>query len=403
MDCLDVPGMVRKVALVERRLLIVANELESFFNHRLPAARAAQAAGYDVHVALQEAQAARARDVDGMTFHALPLSRGFASPRSEIAALAALHWILGEVRPDIIHAFTLKPALCTSIAARIRKLPVVVSVTGLGSFFLGNRMRDRIAQCLLVPVLRQAFTYKRMFAIVQNSDDRVFAEKVLKLPKQAVTLVPGSGVDLEQFSPRAHLNTAQTNGSYRVRIVLASRMLADKGVKEFVAAAALMRADGINAEFVLAGGLDPSNRSAILTGELETWTASQTVTWIGKVTDMPALYAASDVACLPSYREGLPKALIEAAACGLPIVTTDVPGCREVIIHGETGILVPARDPQALATALRKLIMSADQRIHMGAAGRRRAEKLYGNDIIAGQILAVYQRLLDGTAASTTR
>lgn len=387
---------------MEKRLLIVANQIDSFFNHRLPAARAAKAAGYEVHVALADAEAARVRDTDGMTFHHLELSRGFASIPSEIRSLLALDQLLRRIRPDVIHAFTLKPSLYASVVARIRQRPIVVSVTGLGSFFLGNRLSDRILQRILVPTLRLSFGYKRLIAIVQNHDDQDFVEGTLRVPKHAIALVPGSGVDLKQFAPRTHNNDSKA-GHRPVKVVLAARMLGDKGIREFVAAATLLKERGADAEHILAGGLDQANRSAIERNEIEEWVTSKSIVWHGQVDDMPALYATTDIACLPSYREGLPKALIEAAACGLPVVTTDVPGCREVIVDGETGILVRAFDPEALADALQTLIQSPDTRQKMGAAGRSHAEKHYGEQSIARQILVLYQRLLDETADATTR
>lgn len=371
------------------RLLMVVNELESFFNHRLPAALAASESGYDVHVALKEDTAATGRNPGAITFHHLPLARNLASPYQELRTLFALRKLLRSLRPDLVHAFTLKPVTLAGLAARMNAgPPLVASVTGVGSFFLATGAKAAAMRAVMVPALRAALAHKPLMAIVQNPDDRALVTGTLGVPPARCTLVPGSGVDLETFRP------APTEPPPPVRIVLAARMLADKGIREFADAARQLRRAGIQADFVLAGGLDPANRSAIFEDEIRRWEHDGILRWAGHVRDMAALNARAHVACLPSYREGLPKSLIEAAASGLPIVTTDVPGCREIVRPGESGLLVPPRDPAALAAALRRLIEDAELRRRMGVAGRRLAETGFSVESINAQILAVYDRLL---------
>lgn len=369
------------------RLLLAANQLDSFFNHRLPIAKAAQTEGWDVHVAINEADQAREMDTNGFTFHPWPLARSFASPARELDTLTSLNRLVRALKPDIVHAFTLKPALYAALISRWQKQATVMSVTGVGSFFLGQGAKEQAIRVALTMALRVALGSKRQMAIVQNPDDQALVTTRFGVPAARTRLIPGSGVDLVQFSP------TQTPAPPPVQIVLAARMLADKGVREFVDAARRLLGEGLNARFVLAGGLDPANRSAITETELNSWQAEGSVSWLGQVEDMAALYRDSHIACLPSYREGLPKALLEAAACGLPCVTTDVPGCRDAIIAGETGLLAPVRDANGLADALRRLITDAALRKKMGTAGRAFISKGHSNEAIASAVLETYALL----------
>ena len=379
------------MAVVTRRLLLVANQLDSFFNHRLPAARAAKAAGYDVHVALAEADAARERDTDDFVFHALSLPRGIGSPIAELKAIRGLSHLIGQLRPSLIHAFTLKPDLYAALAARSHKVPLAASITGMGSFFLGTRAHHRLLQRGLTLALRYGLVHSPMKAIVQNHDDRDFVRDTLHVASEDIVLIPGSGVDLDLFRPAT--DHPQRQNSKKLRVVLAARMLRDKGVIEFAEAAKILRNRVPSVEFILAGTTDLANRSAIQPAQIEAWVKEERVTWCGQVDEMAKLYSEADIACLPSYREGLPKSLIEAASSGLPIVTTDVPGCREVVRDGETGFLVPAKDYTALANALARLIDSPDLRHQMGSNARKLAETRFGQNEISDQIIAVYEEL----------
>lgn len=371
-----------------RRLLMVVNELESFFNHRLPIARGARAAGWDVHVAMADAAQARARDVDGLAFHTVPLTRSFAAPHREAAAMRALGRVIGETRPDTVHAFTLKPVLLAGLVTRLRRGPPMVgSITGLGSFFAGTGAADRAVQAAASAVGRLALGTGRHRVIVQNRDDRALMAAQFGVPPGRLALIPGSGVDLVRFAP-----APEPEGP--LRVVLAARMIADKGVRDFVEAARLLKAAGGGTEFILAGGLDPENRSAIAQAEIDAWVAEGLVTWIGHSNDMASLYKSCHIACLPSrYREGVPKSLIEAAACGRPAVTTDMPGCRDIVIDGKTGFVVPVGDARALADALGRLTADVELRARMGAAGRRHAEDGYGEDAVVRCVLGIYDSL----------
>lgn len=381
--------------MTTRSLLMVANQLDSFFNHRLPQAIGAIDDGFDVHVAMDEADAACSRaaalGLEGLTFHHLPLARGFGNPLAELQSLSALHRLVRHLRPGIVHAYTLKPVLYAGLVTRRTGTPLAASVTGVGSFFLGTSTRDKLIQSALLPALRLALAGNRPYrVIVQNPDDQSLVTGPLAVPTAKTRLIRGSGVDISAFAPASPPPSAPP-----VRVVLAARMMADKGVREFVDAARQLKANGVEAEFILAGGLDPANRSAITEEEINSWTQEGVVTWTGHVTDMAALYRSTHIACLPSYREGLPKSLLEAAACALPIVTTDVPGCRDAIVEGDTGLLVPARNTAPLADALARLITDVELRARMGRAGRAYVEAGLSVDAVVSQTLNVYGELLN--------
>jgi len=381
--------------MTTRSLLMVANQLDSFFNHRLPQAIGAIDDGFDVHVAMDEADAACSRaaalGLEDLTFHHLPLARGFGNPLAELESLSALHRLVRDLRPGIVHAYTLKPVLYAGLVTRRTGTPLAASVTGVGSFFLGTSARDKLIQSGLLPALRLALAGSRPCrVIVQNPDDRDLVTGPLSVAHTKTRLIRGSGVDISAFTPASPPPPAPP-----VRIVLAARMLADKGVREFVEAARQLKAKGLEAEFILAGGLDSANRSAITEEEINSWTQEGVVTWAGHVTDMAALYRSTHIACLPSYREGLPKSLLEAAACALPIVTTDVPGCRDAIVAEETGLLVPARSTAPLADALARLITDAELRARMGRAGRAYVEAGLSVDAVVSQTMNVYGELLN--------
>ncbi|WP_422022656.1 glycosyltransferase family 4 protein [Pyruvatibacter mobilis] len=379
--------------MTKRSLLMVANQLDSFFNHRLPQAIGAIEDGFDVHVAMEEAEAASTRadalDLQGLTFHHLPLTRGFANPLVELESLSALNRLVHHLRPGIIHAYTLKPVLYAGLVTRRTGTPLAASVTGVGSFFLGTSARDKLIQSALLPALKVALAGNRACrVIVQNPDDQKLVTGPLAVPTAKTRLIRGSGVDPSAFAP------ASPPPAPPVRVILAARMLADKGVREFVEAARQLKAKGLEAEFILAGGLDPANRSAITESEINSWTHDGVVMWTGHVADMAALNRSAHIACLPSYREGLPKSLLEAASCALPIVTTNVPGCRDAIVDGETGLLVPARSTAPLADALARLITDADLRTRMGRAGRAYVEAGLSVEAVVSQTLRVYGELL---------
>ncbi len=376
------------------RLLFVVNEAWFFVSHRLELALGAQRAGYDVHVATPMADAVAEIVAHGLTHHPIRMGRRSTNPLRELASVRDLWRLYRRLRPDVVHHVTSKPVLYGGVVARLASVPGVISaVTGLGYVFIGSDWRARALRRVIAPAYRVALSHPRGIVIVQNPDDRKLLIELGASDAERSRLIKGAGVDMTQFTPP---ETERADGD--LRVLLASRMLWDKGIGEFVEAARALRARGVRARFLLAGGTDPGNPAAITEVQLRAWTREGVVEWLGHRPDMPALLRDADVVCLPSYREGLPRVLIEAAACGRPIVTTDVPGCREVVVHGETGLLVPARDAEALATALERLLRDRALRRSMGLRSRAIVEKEYSMQHVIEATLAAYRDVLRGAA-----
>lgn len=371
------------------RLLYVGNDAGYFVSHRLPLALRARAAGFDVHVTTPEAEPARHIRDAGFPFYPIPLNRQGKNIAYEALTLTSLVRLFRQVRPDIIHNATIKPVIYGGMAARIARVPAVVSaVTGLGSVFTDDRLTIRLLRGAATLAYRAALQHPNLKLIFQNSDDQADFEKSKLLPPGRSVVIPGSGVDTGEFTPQPFPPGVPV-------VLMPSRMMWEKGVGDFVEAARILKGEGVQARFVLAGAVSSDDRGSIPVEQLRAWTDEGVVEWQGFRADMARVFAESHVVCMPSYyREGIPKALIEAAACGRPIVTTDAPGCREITHDGENGLLVPRRDVPALAAALRRLIEDGDLRERMGARGRAIALDGYDIQQISQQIIDVYWELL---------
>lgn len=371
-------------------LLYVVNVAWFFRLHRLHIARAALAAGFDVHVATAPDFADDVEQIKagGLNYHELELRRGRWGMVEECRLAASLYNLYREVRPDIVHHVTIKPVLCGTLAARLAGVPAVVnSMSGLGFIFTAVDRWAAFRRMAVSLAYQALFRPAAVRVIFENSDDlKMFLHRRIVKRAQAI-LIRGVGVDLERFrlgAPRSGVPL----------VVLPARMLWDKGVREFCLAAAAVRASGIQARFALVGGLDKENPAAIS----ETWLREQersgAVEWWGWREDMAEVYAAAHVVCLPSYREGLPTVLLEAAACGCALVTTDVPGCREVVCDGETGLVIASRDPTALAQALRTVILDSSLRERMSAAARIRVAAEFSAERVRTSMTQLYGELL---------
>lgn len=381
MECHDLAEVVGSKSMSGKSLMYFVTEDWYFVSHRLPLAVAARDAGYTVSVVT------RVRDhgqhIEGAGLRLIPFehTRGGINPLRELPTLLRLILLYRSERPDITHHVAMKPVLYGSIAARLAGTPLVVNaLAGMGWLFSSHSGLARWLNPLVRLGLRNAL--RSGIALVQNPDD---AHQLMRLGvrESRIRLIAGAGVDLQQFRPRPEPEGIPV-------VVLAARLLWDKGVGEFVSAARLVRNRGIAARFVLAGEPDSMNPASIPPDHISAWVREGVVEHVGWVRDMPRLLAESHIACLPSYREGLPKSLIEAAAAGLPIVTTDVPGCTHVVRNGENGILVPPGDSEALAQALERLIRDSTLRQRMGELGRIRAEREFALDKVIRETLMLY-------------
>ena len=376
-----------------QRLLIVVNDAAFFLSHRLPLAQAAREAGFDVHIATPQDRAAERIRAEGFAFHAIPMNRRSVGPFGELAAIAGLISLYRRLRPTLVHHVTSKPVIYGGIAARIASVPAVVAaVTGLGYVFIARGWRVAMLRALIATAYRSALRHPRTCVIFQNPDNRAeFLAARLIRAEQAV-IIPGSGVDTTLFA-------ATPEPAGRLLVVLPARLLWHKGVAEFVEAARLLRARGSSARFALVGGIDPDNPAAVPAAQVESWQRDGTIEWWGQRDDMPQVFAQAHVVCLPSYGEGLPKALIEAASCARPIVATDVPGCREIVRHDENGLRVPVRDAGTLAEALATLLGDAALRVRLGARGRAMVEAEFAVERIVDATLALYRRQFQAVGA----
>lgn len=374
--------------MTTRRILYLVNESRFFLSHRLPLALAAQAAGYEVHIATPADDAAHLIPRHGLRHHPVALSREGTGPLGELRGLVSIGRLYRRLRPDLVHQVTIKPVLYGGLMGRLLGVPARVSaISGLGYLFIAPGLKA----CLLRTAARQAYRGALGGAgsqvIFQNPDDRDdFVRRALVTAEQTV-LIRGSGVDTALFQPNAPPAGTPL-------VVLPARMLWDKGVGEFVEAARQLRARGLDARFALVGPVDPYNPAGIPPDRLEAWQREGVIEWWGRRDDMPQVLRQATVVCLPSYREGLPKALLEAAASGRAIVTTDVPGCREVVREGHNGLLVPARDAEALARALEALLGDAERCRAMGGCGRQLVEQELSLQRVIDDHLRLYRELL---------
>ena len=360
-----------------------------FWSHRMPIARAARRAGFRVVVATRVEAHGDAMRGEGLEVVPIMIPRAFGSPLAELRALLGIFALYRRIRPALAHHITVKGALYGTIAARLARVPAIVNtLPGLGYLFTSHQWRARALRPFARLAFRLLFHGAATRVIVQNVDDLAFLEERGLVARDRLVLVRGSGVDVRRFA--AH---PEPDGPPSVAMV--SRMLWDKGVGELVEAARLLQSRGRSLRIVLVGAPDPENPGSVPLGRLEEWNRSGVIEWTGAREDIPGVWASSHIATLPSYYgEGVPKALLEAAACGRPIVAADVTGCREVVRHGENGLLVPPRDAAALAEALDRLAADPELRRRLGARGRQIAETEFAEDIVVTDTLAVYRDLL---------
>jgi len=371
------------------KLLFLVTQDFSFWDRRRPLAREAQAAGAEVWVMTCPGPFAERLKLEGFRVIPWQVSRASLNPLRELAAFLQVLRVYRTLQPELVHHFALKPVVYGGLAGRIcKKIACVHSIVGLGSAFTAEHRTMHFVRWLLIRLLRTALKQKDATCIFQNQDNlNDFVRSDIVRADHAV-LIRGSGVKMQQFVPRPELHGVPV-------VILPGRMLWEKGVREFVAAADLLRARGVSARFALVGEPDADHVTSIPVSQLREWDASGVVEWWGQQDDMREVFARSNVVCLPSYGEGVPKALIEAAASGRALVASDVPGCREVVRHGENGFLVPAHSTEALVHALATLIEDAPLRARMGARGRIIAVREFSEELVVTQVLEVYRNLLE--------
>lgn len=369
---------------------IAINTTWNVFNFRRGLISALAGAGFRVaayappDAYIGRVEAAGARHVP------MPLNNAGTNPLRELMTLWRMVRLLGRERPVLLLTYTPKVNIYLALAARVWGIPVVANVSGLGRTFIAGGWLTRVARILY----RVAFSWPR-WIFFQNAEDRqVFLDAGLARAERTA-LLPGSGVDVTRFSPRPRV---LKDGEFVFLMV--ARLMWDKGVAEYVAAARLLRAEFPSVSFRLLGFLDIPSPSAVTRAEVEAWVREGVIEYLGSSDDTAPVYAAADCVVLPSYREGMPKTLLEAASMGLPAIATDVPGCRQAVVDGETGLLCTVRDAASLAAAMRRmLLLPAAQRAAMGAAARERIVGEFDERIVVGRYMEVVKEIVGERAA----
>jgi len=371
---------------LQRTLLYIANEDWAFIQHRLPMARAAKAAGFDVHVATHVSSHADAIRSEGFAVHPIPLQRGSRSLAATIIAINAIRDIERRIKPQLIHHSGMQCCILGSLAGLGTTVPQVNAMTGLGYAYTNTSLRARILRFVISGLLRFVLNRKNSTTLVQNKDDWNTLKKA-GIDESLIEIIPGSGVDVDLLTPLPEPSGPITVG-------FAGRLLTEKGIRALVRAHQILRARGTVIQLLIAGEPDPANPASVSREEAEQWNNQSGITWLGHVANIESLWQRSHIAALPSHREGLPKSLLEAAACGRPLIATDAPGCREVAIHEQTGLLVPVEDPTALANAIDKLASSNELRTSYGAAARRLVVEKMSAQSIGTAIVTLYEKCL---------
>ena len=376
---------------MKKKIIILVNTLDFLISHRLEIVSTLKKKGYEVLIVYGELGNANIKILkeNRILCNQIYLKRRSINLFREFFSFFSICRIFYKFKPDIVHLITIKAYLYGGMAARIMKIPGVVSaVAGLGIFFNKKNWLIFLFQKIVYFLFYLAFRHPNQKVIVQNLKDKEILTEFVDIDSKKFSLIRGSGVNLSKFK-----DLKETNGV--ITICCASRLLREKGIFDFVSAAKIIKKKGINAKFLLAGYLDPDNPTSLDSQDLKNIINEGIIEVLGYQKDIPALYARSHIICLPSYYgEGLPKALIEAAAAGRAIVTTDIPGCRDAIISNKTGLLVPAKDPQKLANTLTWLIEHPKERIAMGIAGRKFAEKEFAIEKIVQSHIDIYEELL---------
>jgi len=372
------------------KVLLFANTDWYLYNFRLALAKAIRNTGHEVVCVSPPGNYGKHLESEGFRWINLGMNRRSLNPWSELQVLMALTSLYRHELPDIVHHFTIKCVIYGSIAARMTGVRARVNaVAGLGYVFANNGLYARMLRPPVRAILRLAVCGKRAKLILQNPDDvKEFLDYGLITTEQ-VRLIRSSGVNTKRFRP---VDDQQKSDS--IRVLLATRLLWDKGIREYVEAARILKRKGKSIDFLLAGAPDSGNPASVSENDVLKWREEGTVTPVGHVENMEHLLSMVDLVALPTYREGTPRILLEAAAMGLPIVATDVPGCREIVSHGKNGLLVPPKDSVAVAKAIKLLADDPDKRHQMGKAGREKVLAEFDESIVIEKTLSVYKELL---------
>ena len=367
-------------------LVYLVTEDWYFLSHRVPMALNAQRAGYDVHVITHVDKDGAAIEALGFQIHPIEWKRGSTSLFAFLASVRAIRRLYRDIGPKLAHQIALQPAIVGSLAATGLSFVRLNAIAGLGFVFTSATLKARLVRPVFRALLRYVLGEAHASVLVQNPDDRA-AIKSLGISDERIFTIPGSGVETDKLTPIGEPPEPVTVG-------FVGRLLADKGVRTLVSAHEILARQGRPVRLLIAGDSDPANPASIPLAEIEVWRQRPGIEVVGHVTDIGKFWASAHIAALPSRREGLPKSLLEAAACGRPIVATNVPGCREIARESVNALLVPPDNAQALADAITRLADDKELRRKFGEAGRRLVENEFSANRIGSETVALYDRLL---------
>ena len=377
----------------KKKILFNITEDWFFLSHFLSRALSAQKDGFEIYVCCNETNKKKIIEKYGIKFLRLPYKRPNINPLYQFYILIRLLWIIIKVKPHIIHNIALKPIIQGSIASRLLKINSVVNApVGMGYIFISKNIKAKLLKPILIFFLRILLNShngknKGRKVIFENFDDLNYFKKLKAVDSNDAFVISGAGVEIDKtFSKRKIKNKIP-------KVVLIARMLKDKGIHEFFEAFQILKNKKIKCQFVLVGDIDPLNPASLERSTLEKWQEAKAIEWLGWVDDVEKVLLQTDILCLPSYREGLPKSLVEGAAAGLPLVATNTVGCREVVIDGQNGFLVPIKDPVSLAAAIQKLILNSSLRKLMGIESFKMATSKFSSSKINALTLKVYNEL----------
>ncbi|MDA9742699.1 glycosyltransferase family 4 protein [Pelagibacteraceae bacterium] len=374
---------------MKKKLLFVVNDIDFYYSHRKDIAEKASVNGYDVTILSDKIPVETKFFKNNINYKKYYILRKNKFVLLEFISFCTLLFNILRIKPDIIHLITLKPIIYGSIISRLLKIKgIVISFTGLGYFFINDRNKKFFfSNYLLNKLLKIGLRNNNIFIIYQNKDDKKLISQIIDIPNISSTIINGSGVNLITFKYIAeNLNT--------LNIIMASRLLKDKGVIEFIESAKILKLKYPNSHFYIAGKIDEENPESLTDEELKFFKSNSPVVFLGHKDNVNELYSNANIIVLPSYREGSPKSLIEASAAGRAIVTTDVPGCRDVVINNHTGILVKSRNIKKLTYAIDKLMNDKKLRIFLGKNGRKYAEKNFSIKLVVQKHIDIYEKLI---------
>lgn len=374
-----------------KKVILFANTEWYLYNFRRSLALSLRDAGYDVLLVAPDGPYGKKLQDLGLRWLPLPMERRSLNPLKEVKVIYHLWKLMRREKPAFIHGFTLKAAIYGCFAAKLAGVKKrVAGIDGLGYVFTSRDVKANLLRPFVRGLLRLSLGSKGQLLILQNQDDVSLFVKHKIVPPRIIHMIPGAGVDCQKFRPADREKSPERP----LRVLLAARLLWAKGIGEYAEASRLLAEQGKKVEFLLAGAPDPGNPAAVPEESVRGWHEKGLVHWLGHVNDMPALLASIDVMTLPSYyREGLPTCLTEAGAMGIPLITTDSPGCREAVTHEQNGLLVPPRNPQALAHAITRLHDDTELAARLGNAARERVLREFDERIVIGRTMEIYQEL----------